>query len=153
MTAHPMNEETEQCPVCGQANNPGACETCPHYFGMYSEGEIIWSDRFDTFSEAWDHLSTTCSEFHDTHGCRPPKPIQKKYHAALNPISGFIPEDDSPSQALIGLLKFQSGPTIETDGMLSSSGHSLYLAKATELDQLIAQLEAIRLEVASLCTR
>ena len=153
MTAHPMNEETEQCPVCGQANNPGACETCPHYFGMHSEGEIIWSDRFDTFSEAWGRLSATCTDFHDTHGCRPPKPIQKKYRAALKPISGFNPEDDSPSQALIGLLEFQSGPTIETDGMLSSSGHSLYLAKATELDQLIAQLEAIRMEVASLCTR
>jgi hypothetical protein len=37
--------------------------------------------------------------------------------------------------------------------MLSSSGHSLYLAKASDLDQLIARLEAVRLEVASLCTK
>lgn len=44
-------------------------------------------------------------------------------------------------------------PTVLTDGMLSSSGHSLYLAKATDLDQLLARLEAVRMEVASLCSR
>ena len=147
-----MAEETERCPVCCQTNNPGACETCAHYFGMCSDGEVIWSDRFDTFSEAWGRLSATCSDFHDMHGRRPPPAIQKDYRNTLKQVSGFDPEDDSPSQALIGLLKLEFGPTIETDGMLSSSGHSLYLAKATDLDQLIARIETVRLEISALCT-
>ena len=38
----PMNPDgTEPCPVCQKPNNPGACETCEHYFGMYSDGDVI----------------------------------------------------------------------------------------------------------------
>ncbi len=149
-----MNDEgTEPCPVCEKPNNPGACETCQHYFGMYSDGEVIWSDRFDRFSDAWSRLSAACSDFRETHGRNPTLPIQTKYRSALKAVSGFDPEDDSASQALLGLLGLEHGPTVETDGMLSSSGHSLYLAKATDLDQLLARLEAVRMEVASLCSR
>jgi len=57
------------------------------------------------------------------------------------------------SSALLGLLNLEYGPIVETDGMLSSSGHRLYLAKASDLDQIIARLEEVRLEVASLCTK
>lgn len=143
----------EPCPVCQKPNNPGACETCEHYFGMYSDGDVIWSDRFDVFSDAWSRLSEVCSDFYDTHGHRPPRPIQTKYRNALKAVGGLDPEDKSASSALLGLLNLEYGPTVETDGMLSSSGHSLYLAKASDLDQIIARLEEVRLEVASLCTK
>jgi len=149
----PMNDEgTEPCPVCEKPNNPGACITCKHYLGMYSDGEVIWSDRFEGFSDAWSRLSATSSDFYDTHGRRPPRTLKTKYRKAFKAVSGFDPEDDSASQALLGLLDLEHGPTVETNGMLSSSGHSLYLAKATDLDQLIAWLETVRLEISALCT-
>jgi hypothetical protein len=83
----------------------------------------------------------------------PRRPIQTKYRTALKAVAGLDPEDESACSALFGLLGLRNGPRVETDGMLSSSGHSLYLAKASDLDHLIARLEAVRLEVASLCTK
>jgi hypothetical protein len=146
-----MNDEgTEPCPVCETPNNPRACETCQHYFGTYSDGEVICSDRFDSFSDAWSRLSAVCADFHETYSRRPPRPIQTKYRTALKAVAGLDPEDESASRALLGLLGLQYGPTVETDGMLSSSGHSLYLANATDLDPLIARLETVRLEISTL---
>lgn len=149
-----MNEEygSESCPICGEINNPGACEVCKHYFGVFSDGEVIWSERFDVFSEAWNRLSLVCFDYLKSNGGKPNGVCQKGYRDAIALILGTDPTNCTASKGVMTLLDLRHGPTVETDGMLSSRGYSLYLANPTRLEELVARIEDVRRRIADLCS-
>jgi hypothetical protein len=62
------NVAVERCPFCGRLNNPGACDTCEHYFGSYWDGEIIWSEIFGQFEREWSRLGFVAEELETSLG-------------------------------------------------------------------------------------
>ena len=146
-----MNSGDELCPICRQPVNPGACETCVHYFGMVSDGEMIWSDRFETFSDAWAELAEACETFRQTHGRRPKPLVRDAYRAAIRCVQSLDPSSTGATAALIALLPFERGPTIETEGKLSCSGYSVYLRDPEVLGRVIAAVRVARSEIVAVC--
>ena len=141
----PSGEEAvEQCPICGRRNNPGACDACVHFFGSYWDGEIIWSDQFNDFSEVWGELGRVTEELY--------RSIEKGWKDLLQLVGtanceskfGTLdPSDFSASKALMELVEFESGPEIVTEGMLSGEGHSLYLKSDSVISETLAEIRLI----------
>jgi len=50
--AEELEEGQEICPICGEINLPGACETCGHYVGMLWDGFPTW--QVDGAAQYWD---------------------------------------------------------------------------------------------------
>jgi len=133
------NEARERCPICNRPNSPGACDTCEHYFAAYWDGDIIWEigEGYQKFSEAWglllgviyetvlfqnqDHQKTKSDLWKD---CQNKAKENKAWDEIIN---NNDPMDMEPAEAFLNLIPYLSGPTIETDGMLSGSGHSIYM--------------------------
>ena len=135
------NNATERCPICGRLNSPGAVDHCVHYFGSYWDGEIIWSEKFEAFDDAWDTLCEVIYALEEsTPGTR--KEIRKitKASPQYDKIIKCALDEESSSSALINLVSFDKGRTIETDGMLSGSGYSMYLKESSCLQSAIAEI-------------
>jgi hypothetical protein len=141
----------EQCPICGRLNNPGACDACVHFFGSYWDGEIIWSDQFNDFSEVWRALGTVTEQLALS--------IEKGWEELLQHVGTadaeskferLDPADFSASKALMELVEFESGSRKVTDGMLSGEGHSLYLKSETVISQALSEIRLILEKLESL---
>ena len=135
------NDATERCPICGRLNSPGAIDHCVHYFGSYWDGEIIWSKEFKAFDDAWNTLcEVICALEESTPGAR--KNFRKitKASPRYAKIIKCALDEESSSSALINFVSFDEGRTIETDGMLSGSGYSMYLKESSCLQSTIAEI-------------
>lgn len=124
------NEPTDQCPICNRLNNPGATDHCEHYQGLRWDGGIIWSENFEVFDDAWHELA----DLWDTLILRREgqavedelSKIASKH--GFNERLVFCGRSDYFTSELAAeeVIDFSIGSSIETDGMLSGSGHTLY---------------------------
>lgn len=141
-----LEEGEEYCPICERLNFPGAMDACEHYFGNCWDGEIMWSnDAFDVFSKAWSELVQMIEEevgpVHED-----PLLFCKSVALQQQLSAEFLCEDllqSRESSALEQLVEFSQGDCVETDGMLSGSGYSLYLESTQPVDQLVARIRAV----------
>ena len=139
------NQADEQCPICRRFNSPGACDTCGHFFGSYCDGDIIWSDQFEEFSDEWTALGELVDELTQSLGKSWTELVKLTKTGISTPkLNALDPSDLSASSALIELVVFDSGPRIVTDGMLSGEGKSLYLKNADIIPQTISEMRSIR---------
>lgn len=150
MTPH-GNEAVERCPICKRLNNPGACDTCVHFFGSCWDGDIIWSNQFEEFSTEWTELGELVEELTQSLGKSWEKLLQLTKSGISTPkIKALDPSDCSASTALMDLVVFDFGPRIVTDGMLSGEGKSLYLKNANLIEETISAIRLIRKKVEAL---
>jgi hypothetical protein len=138
------NEADERCPICERPNAPGACDSCEHFFGCCWDGEIIWSSEFDDFEMIWSDLLSKIEEI----GSDSPHKLRNarrrfKGTDAFSAAFQLAHEEASASEALMKLVDFQHGRTIETDGMLSGSGFSIYLADLAPFQELMETVVAL----------
>lgn len=118
----------EQCPICNRNLNPGACESCGHYFASKWDGEFIWNDCYTEYEEAWLSLVNTIWSLEQAAG-RPALNRAKKTAKALGIPADWLEETEEEASAQGYLEKhfeFQYGETTATDGMLSGEGYSIY---------------------------
>ena len=132
------NEAVERCPLCARLNSPGAVDHCKHYFGSYWDGEIIWSDRFGAFEEAWDGLMGLIEEL----GMLRDEPLEAckrraEEHGLPSKFLRIVPEEPSASSALVELIEFTGGPEQVSDGMAGGAGHSLYIEDHSPVTELL----------------
>ena len=143
------NQAVERCPICGRLNSPGACDRCQHFFGSDWDGDIIWSDQFDKFEDAWGGLQELMSDLAESTR----KPLNKLGKTGLEKASKIAskkgikceflkldPVEESAASALRELVEFSKGRTIVTDGMASGSGYSLYLEEPAIVDRLTERI-------------
>jgi hypothetical protein len=139
------NKADEQCPICKRFNSPGACDTCPNFFGAYWDGDIIWSDQFEEFSDEWIALGEMVDELTQSLSKSWKELLQlTKAGISTLKLEALDPSDLSAARALMELVAFDSGPRIVTDGMLSGEGRSLYLKNAAVIPQTISEIRSIR---------
>jgi hypothetical protein len=139
------NQADEQCPICQRFNSPGACDTCSHYFGSYWDGDIIWSDSFEEFSDEWTALGELAAELTESLDKSWKEIVQLTQTGINTPnLAALDPSDLSAPSALMELVVFDSGPRIVTEGMLSGEGKSLYLKVAHVIPQTISAIQSIR---------
>jgi hypothetical protein len=145
------NKADEQCPICKRFNSPGACDTCAHFFGAYWDGDIIWSDQFEEFSDEWIALVEMVDELTPSLSKSWKELLQlTKAGISTLKLEALDPSDLSAARALMELVAFDSGPRIVTDGMLSGEGRSLYLKNATVIPQTISEIRSIRQSIEAL---
>jgi hypothetical protein len=139
------NQADEQCPICQRFNCPGAGDTCGHFFGSYCDGDIIWSDQFEEFSDEWTAIGELYDELSPSLSKSWKELVQLTKTGISTPnLAALDPSDLSASSALMQLVVFDSGPRIVTDGMLSGEGKSLYLKNADVIPQTISAIRSIR---------
>lgn len=123
-------EAVERCPICERLNSPGACDTCEHFYGSAWDGDLIWNDFFETdIGEPWDALVEIIGELYeakDKAGIEKAKLIAKKLSIPAKWLK-LTRGEVGAFGAIEELVKFQVGPRVVTDGMLSGEGYSLYL--------------------------
>ena len=130
-------ETTERCPICDSRNNPGAAIYCAHFQGMVWDGEVIWSDEYEAFDSVWSKFCELREQIEEANGEAGLDKLLSQLRKAKIPNlhKGKIPTpfidcgnwyDYSARSALEQLVDFSCGEIIETDGMLSGSGYSLY---------------------------
>lgn len=145
------NQADEQCPMCMRFNSPGACDTCAHFFGAYWDGDIIWSDQFEEFSDEWIALGEMVDELTPSLSKSWKELLQlTKAGISTLKLEALDPSDLSAARALMELVAFDSGPRIVTDGMLSGEGRSLYLKNADVIPQTISEIRSIRQSIEAL---
>jgi hypothetical protein len=145
------NQADEQCPICQRFNSPGSCDTCAHFFGSYWDGDIIWSDQFEEFSDEWTALGELADELTESLDKSWKEIVQLTQTGINTPnLAALDPSDLSASSALMELVDFDSGPVIVTDGKLSGEGKSLYLKNANVIERTISAIRLIRQSL-SLC--
>lgn len=142
-------EATEQCPVCGRWNSPGAMDSCEHFFASFWDGEIIGNWEFQDFDEAWSAL---VSEVWDLrHEDEDAAEVRLRKLAEDHPgPKDWIKETDEETCAAEILSKqfaFQRGPAVTTDGMLSGAGHSLYHENPDEIAEFMERTARFAKEV------
>jgi hypothetical protein len=77
---------------------------------------MIWFDPFETFSDAWAELAEACEILRQT-DCRRPQPLVcDADRAAIRRVLSLDLSSTSETAALIALLPFERGRTIETEG-------------------------------------
>ena len=123
------NEATEKCPLCERLNNPGALDTCEHFFGMQCEGDIIWSDKYVSFEESYSAFIDTRDQLENLSPSRVTWLINQIVREEF--ITGDLIKasswlENSPTKIIKEIMDFKYGLVVETDGMLSSVGRSLY---------------------------
>lgn len=142
-------EGTEICPVCDRRNRPGEEDHCSHFFGLYWESEIIWSNRFNEFRVAWNSFVDVYSQLADLK--LDPDSTCKDVAARRKLNGDFLdfdprelnPQDTSASDALLLLVEFWCGESITTTGMLSGSGSTLYLEDPSSVADLSSHIRAL----------
>ena len=138
------NEAQERCPTCERPNSPGACDHCEHFFGSYWDGEILWSERFEAFDSIWSELIDVIHEIDETSPAfREQIEKMPAMHADISSVLELAVKEVSSSGALTEMVAFDHGPTIETDGMLSGSGYSLYLEVPELIDDAIEKVRLL----------
>ena len=138
------NEAQERCPICERPKSPGACDHCEHFFGSYWDGEIIWSERFEAFDSIWSKLIDVIHEIDETAPAfREQIEKMPAMPANISSVLELAVKEVSSSGALTEIVAFDYGPTIETDGMLSGSGYSLYLEVPELIDDAIEKVRLL----------
>ena len=130
----------EKCPICQRLNSPGADDTCEHFIGCIWDGDLIWGD-FEAFQMAHSALREQWEAAEE----KGHKAIQRlKALCAENSIDPGLLANEAPAATVLEDMGcFQSGDDIETDGMLSGSGHAIYHQDAKILARLTAQLKSV----------
>lgn len=133
------NDATERCPICERFNNPGAVDSCEHYCGSTWDGEIIWFDKYDRFSDEFARFVEIRDEiervFRDVGQVFIERVLLEE--AILNRLTKVGSWwEDTPATVLESILEFQYGSMVETDGMLSGAGRSLYLVNPKMIDRV-----------------
>jgi hypothetical protein len=143
-------EATETCPICDRPNNPGACDHCGHFWGACWDGDIIDSDGFDQFEKIWDQIVCSVSES-DFILNNEELFLEKiaKLHPKYETIVKRALEGESATSMLLELVNFSQGPDIETDGMLSGSGYSLYLDERSSFEDALSLLHNVYQQINS----
>lgn len=138
------DDDVERCPICDRANDPGADDACAHFFGRYWDGDVIWSEGFEAFADAWSELASAIADVGATHD--DPLPVCCGRARAAGVADDLLRQDlldASAANALVELVDFQAGESVATDGMLGGSGHSLYLTSREPVTALVEQLRAL----------
>ncbi|HRE07606.1 MAG TPA: hypothetical protein PKX00_18465 [Opitutaceae bacterium] len=136
----------ESCPICRRRNVPGACDSCEHFIGVVWDGELIWGQFDDApgerFNAAWSSLQEVWSEVSERPNVRL-RELQRLCRAA-GVESLWLSTEESAAKVLEKLNSFEKGPDLETDGMLSGCGHSLYHVDPKIVVTLAARMEQLR---------
>jgi hypothetical protein len=135
-----LEEGYEHCPVCNRVNCPGAMDHCEHYVGSYWDGQVIWSDRFQAFEQAWGELQDLVDDELGEDGLDRCRALAAKRRVGEEWFSDGVWHVGA-SGALMQLMDFEEGPYVETEGMLSGSGYSLYLPIKDALEELVKSIE------------
>lgn len=139
------NESTdgeETCPICGRRNNPGCDDTCQHFIGAVWDGDLIWgqfdgggSNKFHealaAVQEHWDAVSETNAKNRQR---------LKVFCKAAALDSTLLEKAASAAEILEAMSVFSRGDPVETDGMLSGSGYTLYHTDPQIVTKLTDQL-------------
>ena len=140
----------EVCPICGRANNPGALDSCDHFYGCMWDGDMIWNSTFEEeINEPWREIVDSVwvlEEASDTARIQKARRLAERLSVPPCWLQLATLGGDAFS-AISELVEFQSGPTIVTDGMLSGEGYSLYLEDPTAVDKLGKALGRIAREM------
>jgi hypothetical protein len=134
----------ERCPICDRANDPGADDACAHFFGRLWDGDVLWSDDFATFADAWSELTSAVEEAGATHD-KPLSACRDCARQAGLPVALLRRSllDASAANVLVELVDFWEGESVATSGMLGGSGYSLYLASREPVSALVQQVLAL----------
>jgi hypothetical protein len=138
------DDSIERCPICDRANDPGADDACAHFFGRYWDGDVIWSEGFDAFADAWRTLVDAVADVGATHD--DPLPVCRERARSAGLREALLRQDlldASAANVLVELVDFLSGKEVATDGMLGGSGYSLYLAANEPVTALVQQIDAL----------
>ncbi|NCC05187.1 MAG: hypothetical protein EOM37_14400 [Proteobacteria bacterium] len=123
------DEDHERCPFCNRINNPGAMDACHHFQAMLWEGEIIWSDDYEAFETAFNGFGELQERFLEEFN-EDIRPILKTIAKEAGVPNNFVVvggyDAYSAVDALQELADFVVGKSVETDGMLSGNGCTLY---------------------------
>ena len=142
------NNAVESCPFCCRLNSPGACDACEHFFGSYWDGEIIYSETFEEFATEWSELGTLVLELEESLGKSWKQLLRlAKLGRDASMLAQLEPNDVSATSALMEIVAFTSGPKIETDGMLSGEGHSVYVKDPATIPKVISAVGSIRVKL------
>jgi hypothetical protein len=135
-------EAVEKCPICNRWNSPGACDACEHFFGSYWDGDIIWDHTYEfEYSEAWGFCDSVKS-IRESDPNTTAKLFKELGETHQMP-DGWLNDVEQELSAREFLEKhndFSCGKTIETGGMLSGSGYSLYHENPEEVEEFMQRV-------------
>jgi hypothetical protein len=144
------NEARERCPICNRPNAPGACDTCNHYYAAYWDGELTWEvdESLGYFHKEWEHLQSVLDEVEESSS----KAIGDtwlicKEFAASNGFGPVFlaldPFETSSTEAFCEIVPYISGPNIQTDGMCSGEGYSIYMEERSVVETAVAKIKGL----------
>lgn len=122
-----LEEGFEYCPLCNRLNQPGAMDHCDHYVGSYWDGEIIWSNHYDQYATEWGVLSSLIEDIQARDEGVEFEQLLLNFSDTTKEMIRLADSQWSSSAGAISELEnFSEGPFVETSGMCSGSGWSLY---------------------------
>lgn len=137
------DEGSEICPICSHVNHPGDGECCDHFLGTVWDGEFIWgSDELSEGGEVYSLLAAIQSAWDDASPDR-----HREWETLLSDAdidSDALDRSDDWTDILEEMPLIEQGPDVETDGMLSGSGYSLYHPDPKFGRSLAERLRAVR---------
>jgi hypothetical protein len=144
------NEARERCPICNRPNAPGACDACNHYYAAYWDGELMWEvdESLENFHKEWENLQIVLDEVEESSSKAVGDTwlICKEFatSSGFDPVFlSLDPFETSSTEAFCEIVPFNSGPTIETDGMLSGAGYSIYMEEPGIVLQVASKIREL----------
>jgi hypothetical protein len=134
--------EVEECPICARCNLPGEDDTCEHFIGAVWDGELMWGQ--------WERqpghdFQKALAEVQELWREASPK-RRRGWVALLDSIAlqrRLLDDEASATEVLENWGDYDEGPPVETDGMMSGAGHSLYHRDAKILQSLTERLRQL----------
>lgn len=142
-----LNPDVEYCPICERRNEPGADDTCEHFIGVVFDGDLIWGqlEKNERFKDTWTELQEVWFAL-----CEKPRARRKELRSlcqALGVDPHWLEAEESPADVLRKMSSFWRGPVVESDGMASGSGYSLYHPDSAIVAALTDRLEQLALQL------